>query len=1023
MAVVCSRCDFSNEVNEKFCGGCGVELIAQAPRASPAARSPQSYTPAHLAERVLNSRAALEGERKQVTVLFADIQGSTALIEGLDPEQALNRLQPAVDAMMQAVHRYEGIVNRVQGDGIMALFGAPLAHEDHAVRASYAALDMQQTVTSSDDGLSIRVGFNSGEVVVRTIRNDLTMEYEADGPTVHLAARMEQAAAPGSICLTAGTRKLVEGFVDLRPLGPMVVKGLTEPVETFELMGRTAVRTSWEVRELRGLSTFVGREAEMSTLTRALQRAGEGRGQVVAMVGGPGMGKSRLTHEFIHSAQARGWAALKISAAPHDKNAAYLPVIQLLRTLLELPELDSPTDLDASMSYKFEVLELVLRAFLPALYSLLDLPVEDPAWQRLDPRHRRYQIIEAIKALILRQAGEESCLLVFEDLHWIDTETQGVLDALVATLGAAHLLLLVTYRPEYQHDWASRSYFTQIHVEPLEADFAERFLALLIGDMSDLKRLLIERTEGTPLFMEETVRALVEGGVLEGERGHYRLTRDIGDIEIPATVQATLAERIDRLPPESKELLQMASVIGQELPIALLRCIVEVPEDEMERQLAELQGSEFLYQSRMLPEPVYVFNHALTHDVAYDSLLKSRRRKLHARVGEAIEKIYAGRLLEFIETLADHYEKGERWNKAVVYQLRAAEKAKEQFAYTRALQFCQRVLACAERLRESDDDVRRALVLCGDLWSLIGEREQANDYYDRALCMAGNLASRLRIENRIHHQRFVVRDGGRIAYYEHGSGDETIVFIIPLLFSLAQFQPTVERLCQDFRLVTIDPRGTGASDRLTEGYSFDEQVEDVRAVIEDLGTGPVSIVGQSRGAAMQVRLSTAYPQLVTKNIIIGITGGQAGYAKWVSNFLPDLERGDNQRVARVLSERAFSEPEMQDLVGTIEKMMLALPGGTLRNFFLSLPTIDAETLAGEIQAPTLVVHGTKDCNVPFEYGEAIASRIPGAVFYPFVGRGHLPNCTAPGEFCEVLIQFLRTGTVPSVDMNRTHPDP
>jgi len=242
------------------------------------------------------------------------------------------------------------------------------------------------------------------------------------------------------------------------------------------------------------------------------------------------------------------------------------------------------------------------------------------------------------------------------------------------------------------------------------------------------------------------------------------------------------------------------------------------------------------------------------------------------------------------------------------------------------------------------------------------------------------------------------------------------VFITPLLFSLAQFQPTVERLCQDFRLVTIDPRGTGASDLLTEGYSFDEQVEDVRAVIEDLGAGPVSVVGHSRGAAMLVGLSTAYPQLVAKNIIIGIMRGQTTYAKWVSPFLADLERGDNERVARVLSERAFSEPEMQDLAETIRKMMLALPRETLRNFFLSLPTIDAERLVGKIQAPTLVMHGIEDRNTPFEYGEIIASRVPGAVFYPFVGRGHLPNYTAPAEFCEVLIQFLRTGTVPSVDV-------
>ncbi len=684
--------------------------------------SPNAYTPQHLAERILQSRSVIEGERKQVTVLFADIKGSLELIESSDPEDAQAIFDQAIRTMMEAVHRYEGTVNKILGDGIMALFGAPLACEDHAVRACYAGLAMQDAIARSAEALrrdhgvevQVRVGLNSGEVVVRAIGNDLTMDYDAIGETTHLAGRMEQLALPGTIRITGDTLHQAEGFVQVQPLGPVAVKGLAAPIEVFELTGTTPTRSRFQAAVARGLTRFVGRDTELEALGRALARAHEGQGQIVAVVGEPGVGKSRLFYEFTHSHRTGGWLILESRSVSYGTASPYLPLIDLLKAYFRIEDRDDGRAVREKVTGKLLILDEALRSVLPPILALLDAPVEDPAWEDLDPAQRRRRTLEAAKALLLRESQVQPVILVFEDLHWIDSETQAFLDSLADGLPTARVLLLVNYRPEYRHDWGSRTYYTQRRIDPLPQESAEQLLAALLGDDPSLvllRRMLIERTEGNPFFVEESVRTLVEASALEGALGAYRFRGDLAAVEVPATVQGVLAARIDRLAGEDKRLLQTASVVGKDVPYVLLQAVAELSPEALDRGLSALQGSEFIYEIRLFPDREYTFKHALTHEVAYGSLLTERRRPLHDRIAEAMERLYADRLVERAERLAHHYTEAGRADKAIGYWHQAGQRAVERSAHTEAAANFEKGLSLLENLADSPDRARWELVI------------------------------------------------------------------------------------------------------------------------------------------------------------------------------------------------------------------------------------------------------------------------------------------------------------------------
>jgi class 3 adenylate cyclase/tetratricopeptide (TPR) repeat protein len=756
LALACGSCGASNPPGQKFCGECGAGL---APGASAKSASPESYTPKHLAEKILTSKAALEGERKQVSVLFADLKGSMELLADRDPEEARRILDPVLTRMMEAVHHYEGTVNQVMGDGIMALFGAPLAHEDHAVRACYAALRMQDAVRRYSVELrraqgvevQIRVGVNSGDVVVRSIGSDLRMDYTAVGQTTHLAARMEQLAAPGNIRLTGETLRLAEGFVQVAPLGPVPIKGLGEPVEVFDLLGASAARTRLEAAARRGFTRFVGRNLELEQIRGALDRAGRGHGQVVAVVGEPGVGKSRLFWELTHSHRVRGWLVLQSASVSYGKATAYLPVIELLRGYFELETRDDPRKIREKVTGKILTLAPALGPAVPAFLTLLDVPVEEAAWHALDPSQRRQQTIDALKRLLLRESEIRPLVVVFEDLHWIDGETQALLDSLVESMPAARLLLLVNYRPEYNHSWGGKTYYRQLRIDPLPPERADELLeALLGGDaaLGPLKQLLVERTEANPLFLEESVRALVETAALAGESGAYRLTRPVESLTIPGSVQAILAARIDRLTPEAKRLLQAAAVIGKDVALPLLVAIADEPEHAVRAGLTHLQAAEFLYETRLFPDLEYTFKHALTHEVAYQGLLRERQRALHARITEAIERLSPERVTEQAERLAHHASRGELWPKAVAYLRQAGLRAMMRAANREAATHLEQALGALGRLPETRATTELAIDIRLDLRNALlplGDRARMGEVLHEAEGLTRTLGDRHRL--------------------------------------------------------------------------------------------------------------------------------------------------------------------------------------------------------------------------------------------------------------------------------------
>jgi predicted ATPase/class 3 adenylate cyclase len=698
------------------------------PAATTSAPPPASYTPPHLAERIRAEQAALEarsgtdGERKTITALFADLKGSTALIEGLDPEEARAIIDPALQLMMDAVHRYEGYVAQALGDGIFALFGAPIAHEDHPQRALFAALRMQEEMRRYADTLRakgcppllMRVGINTGEVVVRSIRkDDLHTDYVPVGHSTNLAARMEQLAAPGSILITEYTRKLVEGYFELHALGTATIKGVEEPLSVYEVLGTGPLRTRLQVSARRGLTRFVGRQSELEQMQRALAHAKAGHGQIVGVMGEPGLGKSRLFYEFKLTSQA-GCLVLEAYSVSYGKASPYLPMIELLKSYFQLQPQDDERQRKEKIAGKVLILDRSLEDTLPYLFSLLG--IEDPtaSLQQMDPQIRRRRSFEALKRLFLRESLNQPLILLFEDLHWIDTETQGFLDTLSESVASARLLLLVNYRPEYRHEWGSKTYYTQLRLAPLGREEAAELLTFLLGNDASLKaveQLILAKTEGTPFFMEEVVQTLAEEGVLIGERGHYRLEQAPSELHISPTVQGVLAARIDRLAADEKDLLHQLAIIGRQFPLSLLRQVIPHSEEELYRLLSSFQRKEFLYEQPAFPEPEYIFKHALTQEVAYGTVLHERRKTIHERTAQAIEILYRVTLDDHYSELAHHYTRSGNTEKAIEYLHLAGQQAAQRSANAEAITHLTTALDLLKTLPDTREHAQQELTL------------------------------------------------------------------------------------------------------------------------------------------------------------------------------------------------------------------------------------------------------------------------------------------------------------------------
>jgi class 3 adenylate cyclase/tetratricopeptide (TPR) repeat protein len=705
-SMTCPTCGTESSPTAKFCPECGTSLgvlgigarvsshVSDAQLPTPA---PQSYTPKHLAEKILTSRSALEGERKQVTVLFADVQGSMELAEQVDPEDWHRIMDRFFAILSDGVHRFEGTINQYTGDGIMALFGAPIAHEDHARRACYAALHLSERLRQYADELkrqqglrfSVRMGLNSGEVIVGKIGDDLRMDYTAQGHTVGLAARMEQLADPGTAYLTEHTAALVTGFFQLRDLGAFSVKGVRDQLRVFELQNVGPLRTRLDVSRARGFSRFVGREAEMATLEEALARLIAGHGHALGVVAEAGIGKSRLCYEFIQRCRARGIAVHEAHCVAHGKMIPFLPILEMLRGYFGVTEQDGSEDTRRKVAGTLLLSDPSLTEDLPLLLDFLGVPDPQRPAPRVDPEARQRQLVAIAKRVMQVRGRREPAVLLIEDLHWIDGGSEGFLERLSAALPGTRTLLMVNFRPEYHAGWVARpadtpdALYRQVQLLPLGPEATTELLRDLLGSDPSLNALgerIRERTGGNPFFIEEVVRSLVDQGVLvRSPATTMRLTQPVTEIQIPATVHAVLAARIDRLPERDKRLLQTAAVIGKECADPVLRRVlaetqqVTSAQDDTAAVLRDLVAAEFLYEQALYPETVYAFTHPLTQEVAYRSQLAERRERVHAAVAGVIAALYADRLDERAALLAHHWEGAGEALEAARWNRRAAE--------------------------------------------------------------------------------------------------------------------------------------------------------------------------------------------------------------------------------------------------------------------------------------------------------------------------------------------------------------
>ncbi|HEY7655029.1 MAG TPA: adenylate/guanylate cyclase domain-containing protein [Methylomirabilota bacterium] len=716
LAAVCPSCGGPVRPEARFCGVCGKRLGAE-PGAGPAGsrapaplayRSPvATYTPRHLADKILRSRSAIEGERRQVTVLFADIAGFTTLAEKIDPEDVHRIVDRCFDLITAEVHRFEGTINQYTGDGVMALFGAPIAHEDSPRRAVHAALAIQRAIRDYDRErqaqgglpLQMRIGLHTGPVVVGKIGDDLRMDYTAVGDTTNLASRLQQAARPGSVVVSEATHAALGGFFETLDLGETAVKGRA-PARIFEVLRARARRSRLAAAVERGLTRLVGRSREVGSLLERFAEVKAGHGQIVSLAGDAGIGKSRLLLEFRRAAMEGDdrptW--LEGQCVSFGQSIPFLPLIEQLRLNFHVEEFDGEPEIIAKVEHAMRRMG-ELEPHIPYVRYLLSVDPGDRGVLDMEAGARRRKCFEALRALSLRGARLRPLVLVFEDLHWSDAGTEEYLASMADAVASVPLMLILTYRVGYAPPVPARSFHTALTLHALSQEDAVTMARHLLG-ADDLppavRQALLDKAEGVPLFIEEVTKTLLDLGTLRREGDGYRVAEGAGTLDVPDTIQGIIMARLDRLGEDGKRTVQLASVIGRQFLGRLLQRVAGLTE-RLPELLEELKELEIIYELALAPEPAYIFKHALIQDVAYQSLLRERRRELHRAVGMAIEEIYADRLAEHAEELAHHFQNGGEWQKAFTYLVRSGDRAKAAYANQTALDLYARALEASAR--------------------------------------------------------------------------------------------------------------------------------------------------------------------------------------------------------------------------------------------------------------------------------------------------------------------------------------
>ncbi len=692
--------------------------IMTSPILKAVAATPDKPLPRSLAEKILASRASMEGERKQVTVLFADVAGFTSMSEKLDPEDTHNLIRQALTFITDEVHRYEGTIAQFLGDGIMALFGAPIAHEDAPQRALHTAMGIRRHLSDYARSLrkqgiefNMRIGLNTGLVVVGRIGDDFTMEYTAMGDTVNMASRMQRTAQPGTIRVSENTHRLTEGYFEFKPLGQIRLKGRAEPVKAYELRGLGQAKTRFEVSMVRGLTPFVGRQKEIGQLMDCCQMVKQGHGQVVGIVGEAGVGKSRLLRQMIEMLTPGQYLYLEGECLHYGEAVAYLPILEILKAYFGLDDGDPEPVTKKKIKERLGRLDDKLEIILSPLYDLLSLEVEDQQYTALQPQKRRGKIFEAIRSLLVRESRDRPVVIAIEDCQWIDRTSEEFLGQLIGGLPVAPIMLVLLYRPEYSHPWTSKTCYSQIRVDEMSPETSVALVHAILKDgkpAPSLTQMILGRGAGNPLFIEEFTRALLDKGYIRRSDGQYVLAVKPDHILIPETVEGIIGARIDGLKGPLKQTLQVSSVIGREFSATVLQVAMGMSEGVQEA-LSELQSLELIYEKNLFPETEYTFKHALTQDVAYGSLLVRSRREIHHKVGRAIETLYPHRQDELCETLAHHYSKAEDVDKAYQYLTLSGNKAYRNFSTSESLRYYKQALSVLSHLPDTKQNKKKTL--------------------------------------------------------------------------------------------------------------------------------------------------------------------------------------------------------------------------------------------------------------------------------------------------------------------------
>jgi class 3 adenylate cyclase/pimeloyl-ACP methyl ester carboxylesterase len=986
------------------------------------------YLPQPLAAKIRATRGRIEGERRQVTVLFCDLADSTRLAEGLGPEIYREFLDDYLERASGCIHRYEGVIAQFAGDGFMAIFGAPIAHDDDAARACRAALDIlaELRLLSRDwheragGRIAARIGMNTGLAIVGSVGSDLRMEYSAIGDTTNVASRIEAFAAPGEAYLSDATRRLVAAEFETEEVATEAFKGKSRATTVFRLV-RAIPRSERRHQALRhGLSRYVGRGTELSLLRERFDEAARGAGQVVFLAGEAGIGKSRLVHEF-RRGLPEDYTWLEGQCVSYGASMSYLPIVDLLRGHFEIDEADSAEVVVEKVERACAELGGPVKDAAPFYRDLLGVDPGDVRLARMEERLRSGHYFESVRNLVHALAQRRPTILLVEDVHWVDDSSEQLLRRLFDSLAGAPVLAIASHRSEYTWPHGERSYFSRVQLRGLGEQLVDELARSVLGRdrlAPALRRTIAERSDGNPFFIEEVVKSLAETGLLEGGNVDESLLD-----RVPSTVQEVLLARIDRLDDAARRTLQIASVIGREFTVRILERVAEA--DGASELLEDLRGLELIYEKSVYPELAYMFKHALTHDVAYQTLLESQRRALHETVAKLIEELYAERLAEFYETLSFQYRQAEMAEKGAHYALLSGERAAKHLA-PEAEEHFRRAARWSRGRDGSEDTFVRAQVGLADHLMRQGHIDAANEALREALDVASDPDTRRFLHNKVVQRRFFERDGARIAYYVHGEGVDgdpsrvvPIVFLHPVIQGSYSFQDLAQRLCQEYCVIYLDPRGVGASDPYPAGFDFEICVADVLALLKSLPYERLTLNGDSDGVPLALRAYHEMPERIANLVLFGFAAVgilspdhpvltpeqrrmvevallEVDYRTSLENFL--------QAMANEPGMTAWRETFTEDVMGKFEEDFF-------KGFLSQAARYDLRPLLTGVTAPTLVIAAEHD-GIPVQDVRRVAEGIPGSQWALIEGASHYAPWTAIETFREIMTTFLRTGSLP-----------